>query len=249
MQTAIKNLGVDRVRQLVGEYSQTLQIPDELHIMYVCDACCANQDDAPTLRLKKDATLEDRVKRWVEKFKNGYDNRISRRVSKMPGTKPDGAVSKIIQCAMPNLDEGDVKRIVDSHRLAMNAENILGSLLEEFLFNKLKDRGWACAWGETVLHVDFCSESGLLLQIKNRSNSENSSSSKVRVGTPITKWHRIDAVSGNTKWANLCADLKLQPGTLTEQLFFEHINGVLLGNRRALAIEADNVWNALQIQS
>ena len=45
----------------------------------------------------------------------------------------------------------------------MSAENILGILLEEFLFEKLSPAGWAMAWGETVKHVDFCHKDGRLL--------------------------------------------------------------------------------------
>jgi len=56
--------------------------------------------------------------------------------------------------------------------------------------------GWHCAWGETIRSVDFCSEDGQLLQIKNRSNSENSSSSRVREGTNIIKWFRVNALTG-----------------------------------------------------
>ena len=39
-----------------------------------------------------------------------------------------------------------------------------------------------------------------LLQIKNRSNSENSSSKAIRDGTKIEKWCRINANNGRTYW-------------------------------------------------
>ena len=98
----------------------------------------------------------------------------------------------------------EVAQVVTDHRLGMAAENILGSLLEEYISIHVQDHGWYCCWGNTVRHVDFCSKVGGLLQIKNRSNSENSSSNKVRAGTDIVRWFRIDAASGETYWERLC---------------------------------------------
>ena len=40
-------------------------------------------------------------------------------------------------------------------------------------------------------------------QFKNRSNTENSSSSTVRQGTTIQEWHRIHAQTGATHWNDL----------------------------------------------
>ena len=56
----------------------------------------------------------------------------------------------------------------------------------------------------TVKSVDFIKGAGLneprLLQIKNRSNSENSSSSAIRQGTSIEKWYRTNSTNGKTRW-------------------------------------------------
>jgi transcriptional regulator with XRE-family HTH domain len=68
---------------------------------------------------------------------------------------------------------------------------------EEYLAEKLLPYGWYCCWGETMKSVDFCTQNGDLLQVKNRSNSENSSSNKIRQGTAIIKWHRINASNGS----------------------------------------------------
>jgi len=51
------------------------------------------------------------------------------------------------------------------------------------------------------IHFDADKNKTQLLQVKNRSNSgEQFSSSKVRSGTAIKKWHRSDAISGATEW-------------------------------------------------
>lgn len=49
--------------------------------------------------------------------------------------------------------------------------------------------------------VDFCFYDGsFLLQIKNKSNTENSSSSAIRTGTTIKKWYRLGTrTSGGIK--------------------------------------------------
>jgi len=40
-----------------------------------------------------------------------------------------------------------------------------------------------------------------LLQVKNRDNSENSSSSAIRLGTDIEKWHRTFSKRVGSNWA------------------------------------------------
>lgn len=122
----------------------------------------------------------------------------------------------------------------------MSAENILGLILEEYLYVNLRQFGWHCAWGETVKSVDFIHESGRLLQIKNRSNSENSSSSAVRNGTEIEKWFRIRADTGQYMWAglnNICGTTHL-----SEQEFSNFVRATISSNPDCLAIEPHNPW-------
>ncbi len=86
----------------------------------------------------------------------------------------------------------------------MQAENIVGKLLERYVARLLESRGWVWCCGETMRSVDFIKvpEAGevQLLQIKNRDNSENSSSSAIRAGTTIKKWYRINSRTGKTRW-------------------------------------------------
>ena len=76
------------------------------------------------------------------------------------------------------------------HAKFMKIENLIGSLIEEYLHEKLRFNGWYCAWGESIKSVDFFSINGDLLQVKTSDNSENSSSARVREGTQIKKWFR-----------------------------------------------------------
>jgi hypothetical protein len=122
----------------------------------------------------------------------------------------------------------------------MSAENILGLLLEEFLAQQLADFDWYCAWGETVRSVDFCQAQGGLLQIKNRSNSENSSSSRVRIGTDIEKWYRVDARTGNYCWEEL--NRKYNTDRFSEESFRRFVVEAISNNPNALPVEIGNPW-------
>ena len=58
--------------------------------------------------------------------------------------------------------------------------------------------GWLWCNGNVLRAIDFCSSDGaILLQIKNKSNTENSSSSAIRTGTDIKKWYRLGTQTRN----------------------------------------------------
>jgi SinI restriction endonuclease len=63
------------------------------------------------------------------------------------------------------------------------------------------------------------------LQIKNRDNSENSSSSAIRNGTPIQKWFRSFSKKAKTNWNNLPPSM--QPYKLTEDGFRNFVSEYL----------------------
>jgi hypothetical protein len=89
----------------------------------------------------------------------------------------------------------------------MQAENIVGKLLEAYVARLLESKGWIWCCGETMRFVDFLKDGEgdeiRLLQIKNRDNSENSASKSVREGTEIEKWYRSNSRTGETRWAGL----------------------------------------------
>lgn len=183
---------------------------------------------------------DELIAKWLLKLKNGYESRPSRRTSNMPGTVPDPILEKMIKERLGKLEDKHLPYITYAHRLAMSAENILGALLEEFLSNRLDSLDWFCAWGETVKSVDFVSGSGQLLQIKNRSNSENSSSARVRDGTEIMKWYRIEAARIEYNWQELN---ELIVGLdADETAFSAFVRRTIEANPGCLAVEPDNPW-------
>jgi hypothetical protein len=96
------------------------------------------------------------------------------------------------------------KTISSFHRQAMGAENAVGFYLEYYIASVLEKHGWTWCAGSIVDKVDFFKirPNGvpILIQIKSRDNTENSSSMKVREGTPILKWYRLESKTGRTCW-------------------------------------------------
>jgi uncharacterized protein CbrC (UPF0167 family) len=129
-----------------------------------------------------------------------------------PSTVPDDVVTVVMEHAY-GYSKKDLESIKLEHQHAMCAENCVGNLLERYLDSKLRDSSWSWCCGEFVKAIDFLGRNEknewIALQIKNRNNSENSSSSAIRDGTRIQKWFRSfskDTIKGRpsfTNWNNL----------------------------------------------
>lgn len=124
----------------------------------------------------------------------------------VPGTVPDEMVSIVMQEAYGYTVEQS-EQIKLEHQHSMCAENCVGSLLERYLDSILRPQGWHWCCGDFVKAIDFIRRNNdgtwLALQVKNRDNSENSSSSAIRNGTLIQKWFRSFSKTGATNWNNL----------------------------------------------
>jgi hypothetical protein len=180
--------------------------------------------------------------KFINDFLKGFNNRASVRVSNKSHVKPDKIVDVIIHSRLPNLSNDEVTLISSGHRVAMSAENILGLMLEEYIHYNVLKFGWTCCWGNVMKSIDFVSSKGIVLQVKNRSNSENSSSSKIRVGTEIIKWHRIDANTGITHWEKL-NELIGNKTKMSEDDFSNFVKKVVKKNPRAIFIDEDSeLW-------
>lgn len=127
------------------------------------------------------------------------------RAPEPPATVPDEMVSFILHNYF-NVPEGNLERAKNEHLLSMGAENLVGELLERYLASIMEPRGWIWCSGSTVKAVDLIKPpmttggTWKLLQIKNRDNSENSSSSAIRNGTDIKKWFRTFSKKTDLNW-------------------------------------------------
>lgn len=131
--------------------------------------------------------------------------RLPKRPQK-PMTVPDAFVGLVLEHYFGVSAEA-LPKIQEEHALSMGAENIVGDLLERYISNCLEPLGWVWCAGSTLRSVDFIkppankSQAWVLLQVKNRDNSENSSSSAIRGGTDIQHWHRSFSRKVGDNWA------------------------------------------------
>lgn len=184
------------------------------------------------------ATIGDKEK-FLHIFGNGYFNRPSNRTSNQSRTVPDPLVLRLISNRISEISEEDEKFIGIGHKLAMAAENIIGAILEEYIHNSLINFGWSACWGSCIKAVDFCSSDGKLLQVKNKSNTENSSSNKIRNSTDIVKWFRFNASNGNTKWDELNR-LTTGENTMSEEDFRTFAVNLIRENPSAINVSLED---------
>lgn len=145
----------------------------------------------PNINLNDTATYMDYLKKWIKGYTDSSLNLPSNRKASPKGSCSDPAIQIIVQIAM-NADEEFASRMSAHHNLFMSAENIQGNLIEEYISLFSRPYGWIWCNGNVLRAIDFCSsDGGVLLQIKNKSNTENSSSSAIRTGTAIKKWYRL----------------------------------------------------------
>lgn len=240
LKEAIKNIGADSAIAMAQEIAKNQGISWDDGAKFVFSVIANDFERIPGNIGGKNDNERGVIKKWLLKYQGGFDGRASNRISKPPGTVADPIIEKIIGSRLDNLTTSDLNKITFAHRLGMSAENILGLILEEYLSENLKKKGWHCAWGETVKAVDFVKEDGSLLQIKNRSNSENSSSSAVRKGTKIQKWYRIEADKVEYMWPQLneiCGT-----DNLSEDGFVSFVTSTISSNPDCLAVEDGNPW-------
>jgi hypothetical protein len=222
-----KEAGTNSSPSLITVANRVLEIPE---------ICCS-------IHIGKDDGVKEFISKWANKFILGYENKPSQRTSNPIGTQHDPILDEIITSRCPMATD-DLEEIRYGHRLSMAAENITGSLLEEYIANNLLKYNWHCCWGETMKSIDFCHKNGKLLQIKNSDNSENSSSKKVRDGTKIQHWYRRFSKTGKTNWAalNELAGVHNAKDELSEKSFIKFVRNAVSNNPGSVFLEKESPW-------
>lgn len=172
----------------------------------ILDYAVSHPERFPNLQAEDSKTYAGK---WAARFVAGYDKRCLASAGAKPRTVSEPLLSVFVAQLLevnPDLAGQDRPGVVEEihilHQYAMAIENITGKLLEEYIDSVASSHGWYYCWGESLRAVDFFKpgDNPKLLQVKNRNNSENSSSSDIRSGTPILKWHRMNANSGHKRW-------------------------------------------------
>lgn len=131
-----------------------------------------------------------------------FGTRLRKDYPAPPGTKPDEVVSLVLRIVY-GYTEKQTEQIKTEHQHSMSAENIVGALLERYIASVMEAHSWVWCAGDFIRAVDFLhlhNGRWTVLQVKNRDNTENSSSSAIRHGTEIEKWFRTFARTGETNW-------------------------------------------------
>lgn len=184
---------------------------------------------------------EDDTIEFSTKFVEGFKNRPSVRISGETKTKADRVIDQVIRGRIKNITDKRLDDIRFAHKISMGAENIIGAILEEYIHWALWKYGWSICWGNCFKAVDLCSREGKLIQIKNKSNTENSSSNKIRVGTEIQKWYRMNANTGVFCWDKLMQMTKCPNGTLSEEQFEGFARLLINKNQKALYVDENEL--------
>ncbi|HYE09410.1 MAG TPA: SinI family restriction endonuclease [Patescibacteria group bacterium] len=201
------NVSNAQLAQLYHNIRTRYRIP-ELELDRIFAIALNNRDLFPNITLQVPSPGEYLFK-WVKGYIDAMNSRPSTRVASPKGSCSDPAIKAIVK-ASKELTDAQANEQESHHNLFMSAENIQGNLLEEYISNVVRQYGWLWCNGNVLRSVDFCNTNGSkLLQVKNKSNTENSSSSAIRQGTTIEKWFRLGTktVNGNKlpdyKWDKL----------------------------------------------
>ena len=203
----------------------------------------------PNINLKgNDKNPKNYIDRWVKGYSEARNNLPHRRIAKPKSTCNDPAITVMVRVAR-NMTEQQSNIGVSNHNLFMSAENIQGNLLEEYIALKIRPYGFLWCNGNVLHAIDFCNSNGsFFLQVKNKSNTENSSSDKIREGTTIEKWYRLGTKICNGvkvpdfKWDSLNGLIKrhrtegadISPCNMSEEDYQNFLKNVALENRELI---------------
>lgn len=206
-----------------------------------------NPELFPAIKLKKEhQSLHMYIAHWVKQYVDEFRNPPSERIATPKRSCSDPVIKYIVRETM-DLSNEEADKQETAHNLFMSAENIQGNLLEEYIAMRVKDYGIIWCRGKVLKSIDFFSPTtNLLLQVKNKSNTENSSSNKVRQDTNIQKWYRLGTTKKNGAqipkycWDKLnkiinksCSD-NLYQCNMSEDDYKSFIYNVIKNNKRLI---------------
>ena len=190
------------------EVAQSHEVTDESEIERFAKVCAFLSVNEAFLswrgKSKPDPDSNEGIEKLADKF---FPARNKKDWPSEPTTVPDEAVSIVMQVVY-GYSEDETTRIKVEHQHSMSAENIVGALLERYIATVLEPHGWVWCAGDFVKAVDFIKyieedeSPWTAVQVKNRDNTENSSSKAIRDGKPILKWFRTFAKTGRDNWDN-----------------------------------------------
>lgn len=163
---------------------------------YIFDVAVDNKS-FPNIKISGDKNETVYVEHWISNYNDAMSNLPSSHFASPKSTCSDPAIKLLVQMAHGSNDN-EATTQESYHNLYMSAENIQGLLLEEYIASNIRQYGFLWCNGNVMRATDFCTTNGtVLLQVKNKNNTENSSSSNIREGTEIVKWYRLGTGTSN----------------------------------------------------
>ena len=150
--------------------------------------------------LSENSTLKPTMTLTIKEYREARTKKLK---IKDIHTKTDNVAVVLLKNKF-GLNCNEVKSMIEDSNRVKAATNVIGHILEYYLSVRLSQYGWIWCAGKIVKSTDFIKKNNdgtwRMLQVKNRENTENSSSSKVREGTLIEKWYRFNSKTGKTMW-------------------------------------------------
>lgn len=184
-----------------------------------------------------DDISEDYFKKWIRRFINERLQPSTEKKLKTYMERDAALTTRVEKVTKASAD--DLEKYIYGHAIYMSAENFNGAILEEYLSIILEPIGWIWCSGSVFRAIDFClldyddsKNDSVMLQVKNKYNTENSSSSAIRSGTTIIKWNRlnrpdsVDLSKPIPNWESL-KELVLTHTKITDQVTVEKINSAV----------------------
>lgn len=180
------------------KYRDVYNVSSDLDILF--NIALKDKERFPSINLGSEISYERYIERWIKSYADAENSMPSKHIANPKSSCSDPAVKKLVEIAT-GISESEANAQERHHNLFMSAENIQGDLLEEYIALNVREFGWLWCKGNIIRAVDFCSADGATyLQVKNKNNTENSSSSAIREGTEIKKWYRL----GTSKQGGIC---------------------------------------------
>ena len=234
----------DELRRLYSYFITLNKYFNHTDLDYIFNIAIENPDYFPGINVSNDRTPRNYINRWIRNYFDSLNNPPSKRTANPKTACSDPAIAVIVRTTQ-GMSESQTITGENNHNLFMSAENIQGNLLEEYIALKARPYGFLWCTGNVLRATDFCTTDGsLLLQIKNKSNTENSSSSNIREGTTIEKWYRLGTTTRkgvkypNFKWPSLntlintyrTEGLNLPSCNMSEEEYEEYLKKVSSAN-------------------
>lgn len=188
---ANSNISVEQLQTYYAEAKCNNQLANTTDLDFIFGIATHNMDRFPGINITGIQSPRLYLDRWVRGYCEAINNPPSHRTANPKSACTDPAIAVIVR-ETQGMIAAEAIRGENNHNLFMSAENIQGNLLEEYIACNTRPYGFLWCAGNVLRAIDFCNTDGsLFLQVKNKSNTENSSSSNIREGTTIEKWYRL----------------------------------------------------------